>query len=412
MTRIHPGVSDDFLQPPDNSIDIAAMEQSTLWVERLLLGYMGSSKVRKFKDCGVDLNGSPGLPFKGRFQTKGSCYKHSSRSRELGREIDGGRPGRYDTCWDGFPKVEILPFEKASRKSRLITASSAHVFRVAAKLYSHQNEMMSTFPHTFGSSVGMVGNRGDWNRLASKVTHDFQSTVDEADAKTWDAHMYEYWLRCIYRIRWNLLDKRFRTRRNWLRHLYCLNELIFTLLHLPTGEFLRIVGGNKSGQWSTCHDNTIGHLIACAYAWIRSKMGDFNSFVEHARALFGDDKLTAHLPKEYWDAYMEFGIEIPEDGLRTNIHISEAKYLSQGFLYTPYGYMPYPNWTKGVFSAYHCRHKRDLYDFDRLRTLWLQYFWTPARPFLRGALEVQGQYCPPDRYAILHWSSLFMEEED
>lgn len=359
------------------------------WVCCMLYPYMLSS-FTKFEECTVDLSKSAGYPLKQSYGSKRQFFEANDW-----REIKNNYHSKV--YWDVFPKHEILPREKAREKSRIICGAPADLYALATELYYAQNEQMSASTLKFGSGIGLNPFSGGWDEIASYVGN----FVDEADCKQWDSRMNSAWLNAIYRIRWNLLTPESQTEENWKAHCYFLDNLVDSVFHDSFGRIYFVEGGNKSGSPNTCHDNTIGHLMLIAYCFIR--MGkSFNDFISFKKVVFGDDYLAEHIEPSFWDYYREFGVNLPS--VKT-CHISEASFLSNKFLSTPYGYMPLPNGYKGLVSAYTSDEKNIAYKREeRLPTLWLIYFWSFARTVLREACESSNVKLAPDFYAVMMWS--------
>lgn len=382
----------------DGNIDHADAETAVEWVSLAMSRYIKHS-YRPLEELGVDLSTSAGYPMKRKYANKGEYYA-AVDWRTIYERVD--REDWLDV-WDVFPKHEILKFEKAVEKVRIICGSPADLFAMGAELYREGDESMSANTFKGGSAIGLNPFSGGWNSLAMGLG----SRVDEADCKQWDSRMHSYWWGLVYRVHWNLMPSEMRTDTIWRRHLYYLRSLQEGLMHSPSGDIHYRFGGHPSGSARTCHDNTMGHMILTAYCFIRGG-ADYVQWVNWFKALMGDDFISSTLTNEvpeFWEFYREFGVNLPE--VKRDIPLTQSSFLSNGFLHTRWGWMPRPVPERGLFSFY-SGDTKEIYTMGEQRCigLWLVYFWTPARQIMRAAAEERGYFIPPDWAGIACWTGL------
>ncbi|APG79044.1 RNA-dependent RNA polymerase [Hubei leech virus 1] len=323
----------------------------------------------------MDLGNSPGWPWRRHVRTKQQAI---DAFPEVLTYWDAPGP----VVWHGFGKLEILPSEKADRKCRLITGAPVDLALLGARLYEDFNDRFTTLHTETHSALGMSKFHRGWATLAAKM----DGPVTEADAKQWDSSMTIKLLEAVYRIRWACLRSEDQTAGNWARHQAYLRELTHSTIHLPDGSMWEAIGGNKSGSVNTAHDNTIGHIIVCLYAWLRLGRCSKERFWEYPFALYGDDFLAGKLEERFFDFYRETGIRLPRENVVQHDQLEGASFLSQRFKKVDGQWVAEPDGAKALFSACTSDLKPNLrLAFERVRSLWLDAYWTEAEETLRRA---------------------------
>jgi len=363
----------------------------------------GEARVRSEDQLNMDLSNSPGWPWKQRFRTKAAAIEQAPEEvRKLWQYPS--RDARI--VWHGFRKKEILPIAKAAEKARLVTGAPVDLAVLGARLYEDMNERMTSQHTMTHSAVGMSKFHGGWDRLARK----FPGGVTEADAKQWDSGMTERLLRAVYTVRWFALRDEDQTPDNWERHNCYVDNLIQAPIHLSDGSMWAVWGGNKSGSVNTAHDNTLGHILVCMYAWLRTGLQE-EAFWEHPFALYGDDFLSGALPEVFFEHYREVGIKLPVENVKQHKSIQDATFLSQYFLLKDGMYMAVPKSLKYVLAAATSDIKPSLeLAHSRVTSLWLDAFWSPHEPLFRSVAtmlaEKLGQPGPSRLWARGEWLGL------
>ncbi len=329
----------------------------------------------------MPLSSSAGWPWRHKYRNKAKALEQEPNMDQW--MFDGEN---RVVCWHGFAKLEVLPKEKAAVKARLVTGGPVDLIIGGARLCEDFNEQFTNLHTVTHSAVGMSKYHGGWTELARKFPTVGRSTpVVEADAKQWDSGMSDRLLRAVWSIRWSCLRDEDRTPENWRAHNAYLWNLIRGLCHISDGGLFAISGGQKSGSINTTSDNTLGHIIVCAYAWIRSG-GVPEKFWDHPFALYGDDFLSSSvgLPKDFFAAYRETGIKLPEENVVFHDDITSASFLSTGFRRVGRDYIGVPKNGKALFALATCDHRPTLdLAHQRALALWLESYWTEDSEILR-----------------------------
>nr|QZZ63412.1 hypothetical protein [Leuven wasp-associated virus 7] len=384
-----------------SSINVTSVEKAINWTILLFQKYIGHNfPPTKLCDSSIDLSGGSGLPYK---LTPDLCTKRDVIERGLINEeeilnhaAEVGRHFEPYYQWDCFPKIEILSAEKAKRKTRLICGASIEHCVLASYVSDSLNTAIHSKPLVCKSAVGLSMNRGGWDMLADCLG---DGPLSESDAKQWDSSMHAYWLVCVYRIRRALM--KFDDRDNEIFNFW-LSELINSYFVTSHGDIHMVIGGNKSGSYNTCDDNTIGHIFLIAYSF--SQCGLFYSdFESHFCAVFGDDLISQLLPRDFFYWYRSFGVVVPENKI---VDIYSASFLSFRFLHTPYGIMPYHVNSKMLYSAYN--HDTKIWRSIRKQKLFILYilnFWHSDAPIYKELLDIENIEYDINNI-IRYWSGL------
>lgn len=353
------------------------------------------------EDMDLDLTGSTGFPY--RYTgcvSKKDWYKRYSSHYERWKLELGKQPG-YCEVWDCFPKIEILSKERALIKSRLISGTSCEMAFLGGQLFSEQNTAINKRPIHTRSSVGKSPHGGGWNDIAKFIG----PFAESSDVSGFDQSISPGLLLSVYRVREYLMKFPKSSEGDLQRSLFWryFNEVVRSTMHTSHGKVYNVFGGNKSGQFNTCHDNTIAHIIVVFYALIRCGY-KYADCISHRFLVFGDDLISAPFPDGFWDYYKECGFRIKQIKVGP---IETQEYLSHLFTMTPWGYMPVHKNDKALYSAYTSESKKwKQHRVQKLYSLWLGNFWKPS---VRSVLERCLDYHDipfSDLEAIQYWTYL------
>lgn len=334
---------------------------------RLLYSAIGNNfKVSSLKDAKYRTDGGIGLPYKWspKFVYKQDYLDHFLNKLWSFTKYKGG-----DTMWDCFPKVEILPYEKALRKARIINGSPPETFFIGACLYSDFNEALNDHSLEAKSALGFVAPYGGW----SKLFHSLPDICENSDATKFDASISPKLLRMVYHVRENLSSF---SEKDRALHWWYFNEIVFRRSYLSNGSVYNVYGGNGSGQYNTSSDNTIAHLLAIAYACSRIGL-KYVQFEALPIFVYGDDYIGGAMPTEFWRAFGELGFMFNKSPPQDKF---SCDFLSNKFVYTPWGVTGIPVHDKGLYSSYTSEKKywREV-RANKLYSLWLVYYFHPDR---------------------------------
>lgn len=282
----------------------------------------------------------------------------------------------YSENWDCFPKIEILSKEKAKLKTRLISGTSCEMAFLGAQLFSQQNLAINKRPFKTRSAVGISSHGGGWHEIAEFIGEQAESS----DVSGYDQSLSPALLHGVYRVREMLMrfkdtsESGYSMSADEHRELFWkyFGQLVRSRMHTSSGRVFNVCGGNKSGQYNTCHDNTIAHILAIFYALLRCGF-NYRQCVSFVFLVFGDDLIARVFPKNFWLHYQELGFKIKQ--IVTG-PIDKQEFLSHKFLKTYLGYMPVHKNEKALFSACTSESKHwKKFRNQKLYSLWLGNFW-------------------------------------
>lgn len=282
--------------------------------------------------------------------------------------------------WDCFPKVEVLPYEKALEKSRIICGAPVEHFLIGAMLYTEFNEAMIARPLTAHSAMGFVAPFGGWRELFGRLP----DLCENSDATRFDKSVSPKLLKLVYQLRYMLSDyDDYATRLHWWYFRHLVERMSIT----SHGEVYLVRGGNGSGQYNTTVDNTLAHLLALAYASYRMGYG-YRKFAKLRMFVYGDDYIGEALPERFWEYFCEFGFLINKSYPQSKF---DCDFLSNRFVDTPYGVTAIPIHDKALFSSY-TSEKRDwrTYRAQKLFSLWLSNYFHSDRFIYERMLHAIG----------------------
>lgn len=338
-----------------------------------------------------------GLPYKWGSMRYKSDFLDAGLASNLEEVVDK-YDSRYSLPWDCFPKIEILSKEKASRKSRLISAAPIEHYLIGALLYTTQAEALYSNPLKGKSAVGLCPAYRGWMRLADELPE----MVENSDATGFDQSLSPALLKQVYVVR-QVLSR--YDERELRMHWWYFDHLIHRRCYTSNGKVFDVVGGNGSGQYNTTSDNTLAHILALAYAGVRVGMS-YKTWKNCPQYVYGDDYIGGALPKEYWLAFSELGIRIKKP---PPTDIWGVDFLSHKFIRTPYGVTGILKHEKSRLSSYTSESKRwREYRLTKIYSLWLLHHFHPDGPYYKEMLEILGHKVS-DTVAINYWFG-FMED--
>jgi hypothetical protein len=347
--------------------DVEVMAKARDLVYQMLLPYCGDSRVIPYDEVMIDYSTSPGIPHLGK----------NKRDLEIADLDCWDDYVDRDVVWYGFPKHEILPLEKARRKTRLVTASPVHLTTMVARFCQDMNEKLLNGCHSLPIKVGSSKFHFGWNKIMSRFRN---VMVDEVDATRWDSRITIGEINGVRDIRWRLLRREDQTQENWDRMAWAYERLADSVIQLSTGSVYRVRGGMKSGWGNTAQDNSIINCVRLAYAWLRcGKRAD--EFSKWGFCVYGDDILSETLGNEFWDMYVESGVLL-DSTRKVGISIWEARFLSQRTKTFNGVLVPYPASRKIVYSAAFPTKSGARDNSGRLQSLVLDGYWSNDRDLL------------------------------
>lgn len=352
------------------------MDLAFEWVCKFMRIHFGSThRPVALSEAKCNLDGGVGLPYK-----YSSLYKYKQDFVNLHPDfhtnIDFSKIDRYSLMWDCFPKVEILAYDKAQDKTRIICGAPVEHFLVGAMLHSSLNLAMTKGGLVSKCAMGIrTGYRG-WHELYEFLP----DLCENSDATRFDKSISPKLLKYVYLIRERLMIMNGDERKMFWWYY---EHLVHRRSYLSNGPVYDVYGGNGSGQYNTSTDNTIAHLLCLAYAHV-SIGNDYSDFSNCKQVVYGDDYIGEAMPSHYWDHFIVTGIKIKKTPI---MYKDSCDFLSSTFSHTPYGVANCPKTTKGVYSMYTSENKRwREFRPEKLYSLWLNYFFSEWRFVFERAL--------------------------
>lgn len=330
-------------------------------------------------DAEFNSDGGVGFPYK---LDPSMTYKGDYIERYAHRYMKAVKehPVGFSLPWDCFPKVEILPSEKAKTKTREICASPVEHFLVGARLYTMFNKKLIAQPMSSPSVVGLVPPFGGWHALYNKLP----ALCENSDASRFDKSISPKLLKLVYLLREMLSSfNLYETKLHW----WYFEHLVKRRSFLSCGRVYHVHGGNGSGQYNTTIDNTLAHILALAYASYMSGMS-FSQFRKHPFFVYGDDYIGGALSSSFWTFFRQFGFIINKTYPQSKM---ECDFLSNRFISTVHGITAVPIHDKALYSSFSSESKKwRTFREQKIYSLWLSNFFHKDRRIYEEMLAHLG----------------------
>lgn len=362
------------------------------WVTRLLRNTVGyDNTMVSLQDAEFHQDGGVGLPYKfnpGMIYKRDYIDKYGFKLMDVVKE----HPHGYSLPWDCFPKVEILPIEKARDKSRIICGAPVEHFLIGARLYTMFNKRMVKTPLFAQSTVGMVVPYNGWSLLYNRLPY----MCENSDASRFDKSISPKLLKLVYLVRQQLSSY---SDYELLLHWWYFNQLVDRRSILSHGDVYHVTGGNGSGQYNTTIDNTIAHMLAIAYAAYMCGYS-YSQYSQLSVYVYGDDYIGEAMNPMFWYYFSQFGFIINKTKPQSKLL---CDFLSNKFIHTPYGVTGIPVHDKALYSLYTSESKHwESHRDQKVFSLWLSNFFHPDRDIYEKSLDsIKVPYCY--RFAVDYW---------
>lgn len=289
-------------------------------------------------------------------------------------------PNGFSLPWDCFPKVEILPIDKANAKSRIICAAAVEHFLIGARLYTMFNKRLIKSPLRTPSVVGLVPPFGGWRALFSRLP----TLCENSDASRFDKSVSPKLLKLVYMLREMLSSYNpYETKLHW----WYFEHLVRRKSVLSCGRVYLVHGGNGSGQYNTTMDNTLAHIIALAYASYMSGMS-YNQFRLFPFFVYGDDYIGGALPSSFWQYFLHLGFIINKTYPQSKM---DCDFLSNRFVNVTQGITAIPMHDKALYSVFTSENRKwRLFRNQKAYSLWLSNFFHADRRIYEEILVYLG----------------------
>lgn len=426
----HTRVFDQQLTHALNTFDL---DTAAAWTFETYVSRIGLVEgMRTIDEIKIDLTGSNGFPW---IHSNSTGYKLQQRPkagatwRNKGEWLHGtsilpsckpyfvwwldraARIGDHEypeLTWYGFPKHEILPIEKANRKTRLITAAPVELALLGdiclGKIFDSISCTFLDLPHT----LGFTPYGGGWNALITRITEGkMNNVIQTADIKQFDGHLMVPLLekvRIFFRRITNCHREDTPERHRQARLIdYLFSELRCSFITLSHGGDFFKEGGNNSGTPGTTYINTIAHEMIQSYNAIQMNYKYWN-WSKVKRVLNGDDVMTQRMPDKFWESYNHFGMTVTVNTGRPN----QVDYLSHLSVWTPLGYVCRPKTDKALYSLMTSDHKHyHAFRSTKCASLYLQNFWGPYKHVFEKCARQTGFHWT-DESIIDFWTGVLI----
>lgn len=280
--------------------------------------------------------------------------------------------------WDVFGKHEILPFQKAMSRCRIITSCPVDVALVVSSWYEEQNEALMSLCYDSPYGVGLCKIRCGWNLVMER----FGDNVWECDVSQYDSCIRPYLLRAVYEVRRALFSENTTEyldfESQWLEFL-----ITGQLRDYHTGDTYHVDGGNKSGSPNTSSDNTIANMIVVNYAQIMVEQ-------DVPFICYGDDMLLdGELRSEFFEYYVDAGFVIKPGSVKHSDK-KNASFLSCTSKVVDGILVPAWNPHKAAYSLMTCDSKRELVERQRYTSLLFESLWLDEYALLDEYVQLKG----------------------
>lgn len=361
---------------PDPTGQHVALE----WTYRLLHTVTGHDNISvPLDEADFNRDGGVGFPYK---LDPRMTYKEDYLSKYAHRYMKAvvDHPTGFSLPWDCFPKVEILPYQKALEKTREICASPVEHFLIGARLYTMFNKKLVAKPLATPSVVGLVPPYGGWRMLYDRLP----GLCENSDASRFDKSISPKLLKLVYLLREMLSSYNDHERK---LHWWYFEHLVKRRSLLSCGKVYLVHGGNGSGQYNTTFDNTLAHIIALAYASYMSGMS-YMQFRRNPCFVYGDDYIGGAQTPLFWEKFLEFGFIINKTPPQSKML---CDFLSTRFTNVVQGITAVPMHDKALYSLFTSESKKwRCFRRQKAYSLWLMNFFHYDRPIFEEALTYLG----------------------
>lgn len=279
-----------------------------------------------------------------------TVLNHSDEFHYLWRE--GYKSHR--TYWKAAGKVDVLKKKKVEEGDfRTFIFSDAPFRWFSARLYQDfNNKSHGKIPWIY---IGFDRTHGGFAKLGAEFSLMYRKLT--CDAIKWDSGLlrFFFWLETL--LVWGSYKAIYRTRENWERLMFALEERMDSLIILPTGEVVYKEHGNNSGDVRTSDLNSLAHLVIVVYGAVLFLLDSqlelsLDSLYRHFKyALYGDDNLGGNSKKVHkWleacggpvqfftNLYAAFGMNTHPDKMVYTSNLEGLVFLGGVFKLTPHGW--------------------------------------------------------------------------
>jgi hypothetical protein len=165
--------------------------------------------------------------------------------------------------WKMSGKVEVLKRSKLEAGDCRSFLFPDHQFLwCGQRICQHTNDLLDEDQSGWGA-VGFDRTHGGFHQLGKTLSRGYVKFC--GDVTKWDARFSKFLLWICMMLRWCFLAPQYRTPENWWRLVWLYTNKAKSVVVMPSGQYVYISGGNKSGQDSTSNDNTLGHEFIYLY---------------------------------------------------------------------------------------------------------------------------------------------------
>jgi len=258
----------------------------------------------------------------------------------------------YDSLVTEFPIPDPMQstskweLRKVGKEARTFMTGGLHMHIASAMMYKAQQDAMIMNHDVLWSAVGISQYRGGWDRLYHQLSHvgGEKPLFISADVSGWDRDVPPILFEAVRDILFRQLPKNEQNEANYMRSVNLMRMNVFAPVVLEHGEVVLKTKGMGSGAFVTIFWNTLMHMLAGFYAFIKMmgpvafSMTLLDLFVFLTTTIWmkmvGDDeagaintdRYTFFTEKGYREAYADFGFTMKVVDLSTKLE--ELNFLS------------------------------------------------------------------------------------
>nr|APA19798.1 nonstructural protein [Avian astrovirus] len=268
---------------------------------------------------------------------------------------------RPKVAWWVFLKNETLKKKKVEDNDiRMIMCTDPVFTRFGAAFDQHQNSLMKQHTEEKQAQVGWTPFYGGLNKRLQRLETKGDTFV-EMDWTRFDGTIPRELFHHIKLIRWFFHAPSYKSRDNYERYKWYVENLENKIIVLPTGEVSLVQKGNPSGQISTTTDNNMVNTFLTAFEiahFYKKKNGQVPTVEEYYKNVdsicYGDDRILAY--NSSWVAYEGndvprfykevFGMWVKPENMKIQTELTGLSFCGMVFTKVSGSYYGVPNVNK------------------------------------------------------------------
>jgi len=241
-------------------------------------------------------------------------------------------------------KEEVRPMKKiVNCDVRTIIAMDVNHIQAQLELFLQQNESLIATHDKHPIQLGLDIFNAGFHKLNAKMSR-FGPTpcTLELDGKKFDGRFRYFCFLQIYKFRFRMLRRCFRTPENWKRILNLVHDLCFSPLVDVNGDVFSRLCGNPSGQGCTTPDNAFKNWMDIVVLWhliMPSKYHNYEDFSNLLEMCICGDDINISVHPSIQDLFNIDSIKSVMDQIDMEYHFAadhfrhnyECTFLGHGY---------------------------------------------------------------------------------